>query len=451
MSTSPRQLHINVNVQSSGAHPAAWRSKEGRRFAALDIAHFQEVARISERGLLDAVFLADALAIAVDPRVAPMWALDPVVIVAAMAVATERVGFIVTASTTFNHPYNLARAILSLDHASRGRAGWNIVTTYDERAAPNYGLAQLPVHENRYAVAADFVDAVFELWDSWEDEALVADVKAGIWGDTKRIHSINHVGPHFSVAGPLQLPRSPQGRPLVVQAGSSPQGRNFAARYAEAVFSVQQLISEAQFYYSDVKSRAKALGRDPDSIAILPGISLVIGGTEAEAKARKKELDEIAGAGLTLERFAKRLGLDPSDLDLDRPFPEHLLEGVKGKGGSQGFADAAYALVSNPSLTVRQIIDRGGGGHHRVVGAPEQIADVMEEWFIKRAADGFNIMSDIYPSGLEAFVDHVVPVLQKRGIYRREYSGTTLRDHYGAEPPPNIFTERNATKLQHAV
>lgn len=450
MSDKPRQLHINVNVQSSGAHPAAWRSKEGRRFAALDIAHFQEIARISERGLLDAVFLADALAVAVDPRVAPMWALDPIVMVAAMAVATERVGFIVTASTTFNHPYNLARAILSLDHASKGRAGWNVVTTYDERAALNFGLKELPTHENRYAVAADFVDAVLALWDSWEEKALIADVAAGVWGDSKYIHAIDHEGPHFRVAGPLQLPRSPQGRPFVVQAGSSPQGRDFAARYAEAVFSVQQILTEAQSYYADVKSRAVALGRDPDSIAILPGISLVIGGTEAEAKARKKELDEIAGAGLTLERFAKRVGLDASDLKLDEPFPEHLLERVRGNGGSQGFADAAYALVSNRSLTVREIIDRGGGGHHRVVGSPEQIADVMEKWFAGRAADGFNIMSDIYPSGLEAFVDHVVPVLQKRGIYRKEYEGATLRDHYRAEAPANIFTQRKAARLQPA-
>ncbi len=215
---------------------------------------------------------------------------------------------------------------------------------------------------------------------------------------------------------------------------------------------MQQILGEAQAYYADVKSRAVALGRDPDSIAILPGISLVIGGTEAEAKARKKELDEIAGAGLTLERFAKRLGLDPGELNLDRPFPRHLLEKVKGNGGSQGFADAAYALVSNPSLTVRQIIDRGGGGHHRVVGSPEQVADVMEQWFTGRAADGFNVMSDVYPSGLEAFVDHVVPVLQKRGIYRREYRGATLRDHYGAPAPENIFTQRrNSTQLQSAA
>lgn len=451
MAKPSRQLHINVNVQGAGAHPAAWRSPEGRPHAVIDVAHFQEVARISERGLLDAVFLADMLALPVDPRLAPMWSLDPIVVVAAMAVATTKIGFIVTNSTTFNKPYNLARQILSLDHASKGRVGWNVVTTYEDRAARNYGLPELPAHTDRYAVAEDFTEAVLKLWDSWEDEALVADVKTGVWGDAARIHAVKHVGPHFSVEGPLQVPRSRQGRPLLVQAGSSPQGREFAARRAEAVFTVQQSLADAQAYYADVKARTVTHGRDPGTISILPGISLVIGGTEAEAVARKNELDEIAGTTLTLQRFAVRLGLQPDDLQLDQPFPERFFEKVKSGNGSQGFADANLTLLRDRSLTVRQIIARGGGGHFRVVGSPEQIADVIEAWFTGRAADGFNIMSDIYPSGLEAFVDHVVPVLQRRGLFRREYAGDTLRDHYGVERPENIFARHNAERLAQAV
>jgi FMN-dependent oxidoreductase (nitrilotriacetate monooxygenase family) len=451
MPRSQRRLHINVNLQTSGAHPAAWRAPEGRPRAPLDVRHFQEAARIAERGKLDAVFLADLLAVAPDPRVAPMWSLDPIPLVAAMAVATEKVGFIVTSSTTFAEPYNLARAILSLDHISNGRVGWNVVTSYDERAALNFGLPTLPQHADRYADAAEFTDVVLGLWDSWEDDALALDTAAGVWGDPGRIHALNHQGRRYKVAGPLQVPRSPQGRPLLVQAGSSPQGRDFAARYAEAVFSVQQVLPEAQAYYADVKARARAYGRVADDIAILPGISLVIGGTEEEAWRRKNELDEIAGGSeVALRRFAGRLGLDVKELDLDRPVPEHLLDRLVNATGSKGFADATVALARDRTKTVRQIIASGGGAHRLVVGTPEQIADTMEEWFRQDAADGFNIMSDVYPSGLEAFVDHVVPILQQRGLFRTDYDGETLRSHYGAARPQNLFTADNAARLRTA-
>ncbi|HEY0125058.1 MAG TPA: LLM class flavin-dependent oxidoreductase [Rhizobium sp.] len=451
MSRSQRRLHINVNLQTSGAHPAAWRAPLGRPTSPLDVKHFQEIARIAERGKLDAVFLADLLAIAPDPRVAPMWALDPIPLVSAMAVATRQVGFIVTGSTTFSEPYNLARAILSLDHISGGRVGWNVVTSYDERAALNFGLPALPQHADRYADAAEFTEVVLGLWDSWEEDALALDTESGIWGDPAKIHALNHQGVRYNVAGPLQVPRSPQGRPLLLQAGSSPQGRDFAARYAEAVFSIQQVLSEAQSYYADVKSRARAYGRSPDDITILPGISLVIGGTEAEARARKDELDQIAGGGeVALKRFALRLGLDPQDLDLDKPVPESVLDKVANAAGSQGFADATFALARDRSKTVREIIASGGGAHRLVVGTPVQIADTIEDWFVSGAADGFNIMSDIYPSGLEAFVDHVVPILQKRGLFRSDYEGDTLRSHYGAPAPENQFVTRLRNLLRTA-
>jgi FMN-dependent oxidoreductase (nitrilotriacetate monooxygenase family) len=456
MTSQPRQLHINLNLHSAGSHPAAWRAPEGRPLAAIDISHFQEVARLCERGLFDAVFLADILALTPDISPAPWWALDPIVIAASMSAVTERVGFILTSSTTFNYPYNLARTFLSLDHASRGRVGWNVVTSYDERSAPNFGLKKLPPPEERYAVAADFVAAVLKLWDSWEEGAVIADPKTGVWSDPARVHAVNHVGPIFSVAGPLQLPRSPQGRPLLVQAGSSARGRDFAAQYAEAIFNVQQLKSEAQSYYADLKSRASGHGRNPDLIAVLPGLSVVIGGTEAEAWARKEALDELGGIEQSVQRFARRIGIEPAALDVDRPVPEHLLEGIRnGAGsaahGSQGFADALYVLARDRSLTVRQIIARGGGAHRLAVGTPEQIADTMQEWFVERAADGFNIMCDIYPSGLAAFVDQVVPELQRRGLFRTEYEGRTLRDHYGLPPPPNSFAQSEVLETSLAV
>jgi FMN-dependent oxidoreductase (nitrilotriacetate monooxygenase family) len=429
-----RQMHINVNVLTSGSHPASWRAPGGRRFGFVDIGHYQTIARIAERGLLDAAFLADALAVMPDPALGPAWALDPIVLVAGMAAATSRIGFIATASTTFSHPYTIARAFSSLDHASGGRVGWNVVTTYDQRAAGNFGLKALPEHEDRYGRAAEFVDVVLALWDSWEDGALVGDTETGLFADPARIRRIDHAGPGFTVAGPLQLPRTPQGRPLLVQAGSSEQGRDLAARYAEAVFSVQQTIDEARAYYADVKARAARLNRDPDGLAILPGLSLVIGGTEAEALARKADLDRLVEPG-ALRRFAGRLGVDVAELDLDRPVPAHLIDHIDAARGSRGFIDATVALARDRSLTVRQIMARGGGGHRLVAGAPEQIADTMQDWFQTGAADGFNIMCDVFPEGLEAFVDHVVPVLQRRGLFRTEYRGTTLRDHYGLPRP----------------
>jgi len=448
---SDKQIHINVNILSSGSHGASWRASGGNPLGYIQIEHYQEIARIAERGLLDAIFLADALAIAFDPRTNPSWALDPAIIVAGMAAVTTQIGFIATASTTYAHPYNLARTFSSLDHVTHGRVGWNVVTTYDERAAPNFGDRSLPVHADRYARAAEFVDVVQSLWDSWEDDALILDRAAGRFADPTKIHAIGHNGAHFSVAGPLQIPRSPQGRPVLVQAGSSEQGRDLAARYAEAIFSVQQDLGEAQSYYADVKRRAVRFGRDPSKISILPGLFVITAATEAEALRRRKELDELAGEEKVLARFAGQLGLDPDDLDLDQPVPERLLPKINSYMGTRGFVEATLSLARNKSLTVRDIIARGGGAHRLVVGGPEQIADTMEHWVRESAADGFNIMCDVFPSGLVAFVDHVVPELQKRGLFRREYSGATLRDRYRLPRPQSRFAKEPAASPSEAA
>lgn len=435
-----RHLHINVQATFPG-HPAGWRTEAGRRLGGEDVAHFQAVSRAAEKALLNAVFLADSPSFT-DTGEIPTRSLDPVVLVAAGALATERVGFILTASTTFNHPYNLARQILSLEQLSHGRIAWNIVTSTDENASRNFGLTSMPPVDQRYAMAADFTDAVIKLWDSWEDEALVGDPKTGVWADPRRIHAVHHAGPYYTVDGPLQVPRSPQGRPVLVQAGSSPAGRDFAARYADAIFCVQTVKHEAVAYYADVKARARAHGRDPDRIAVLPGLSLVIGSTEAEAHARLEALDQIAYGRPPLETFAQSLGLDPKDLDLDQPFPEHLIPQVAGSPWlrrSTGHVEARIRLLRERSITVRKIIAQGGGGHYRLVGAPEQIADFMTDWQDAGAADGFNLFFDVYPEGLLLFAEHVVPILQRRGRYRMAYEGTTLRDHYGLERPANVF------------
>ncbi|MBG0808283.1 NtaA/DmoA family FMN-dependent monooxygenase [Methylosinus sp. H3A] len=438
---SRRYLHVNVNASTPGSHPAAWRSPDANRFGSFDIEHFKQVALVAERGLLNAVFLPDQVSLSQDPSSGPGWGLlDPVVTVAHLSAVTEHIGFIATQTTSYTHPYNIARTFATLDHVTRGRIGLNLVTTMADAAARNFGEKTLPSPSERYARAAEFAEVLIALWDSWEDDALIGDVETGVFADKNRIHAINHSGQYFSVSGPLQVPRSPQGRPLLVQAGGSEQGRDLAARYAEAVFSATQYLSEAQAYYRDLKIRASGYGRDLDSLIILPGVVLFIGGTEEEARRRKRELDELDG-DRGLERLAARLGVSVGDLDLDKPLPVDLIDySFRGSHQSVGFADALRSVALDRTRTVRQILEQGGGlGHRTLIGSPEQIAADFEEWFVSGAADGFNIMVDIAPTGLSAFVDHVVPILQRRGLYRNEYEGRTLREHFGAARPKSAF------------
>lgn len=435
-----RQLHLGVNMYNAGIHAGAWRTHEDP-FAYLDVDYYRDLARTAERGTLDAVFLADIPGLREDPRVRPTLGLEPTVLLAAIASATSHIGLAATASTTFNDPYNLARRFSSLDHLSRGRAAWNAVTTYDPSVAPNFGLPELPDHDDRYDRAEEFVDVVNALWDAWEDSALVGD-RNGDLADADRIHTIDHRGEHFSVRGPLPLPRSPQGRPVVVQAGGSEQGKRLAARTADAVFAAQTTFADGEDFYDEMKRRARELGRDPSTLKILPGLCTVIASTEAEARDRKAELDELGGQEWAVTRLAANLGVPVDELDLDSPVPERLLANLDEKRGSRGFARAVAGYARQEGLTARELALLGGGGHRYAIGTPEQIADTIEHWFRNGAADGFNLMPDALPSGLETFVDHVVPELRRRGIFRHDYAGATLRDHFGLPRPPSHHTPR---------
>ena len=427
-----RTMRLNVNLLNSGAHPMAWRSPGGDPRACLSLAHHLEVARLAEQGRLDAVFLADQLSINGGIDETPGWGwLDPVAVVPAMAAATRHVGFILTASTTFSSPYALARTIASLDHISDGRIGLNLVTTMAEAAAANHGMPMPPPAE-RYARAAEFAAVLGALWHSWQPDAFVADPVGELYADPAGIRPIDHAGPYFAVRGPLQLPRPPQGRPLMVQAGGSEEGRDLAARTADAVFSVAQDRDAAIAFRADIRARASAAGRDPDAVAVLPGLITVIADTDAEARTRLRALDELEPPQRRLARFARRFGLDPARLSLDEPVPSDLLDQVAASGGSSGFREASLGLLRDRRLTVAEAI-RQGTAHRMAVGGPETIADTMQDWFEAGAADGYNIMCDVYPDGLRRFVADVIPVLQARGLAARDDPTGTLRQRYGAE------------------
>jgi FMN-dependent oxidoreductase (nitrilotriacetate monooxygenase family) len=451
-SSSSRQLHFNAFLMSSGHHEAAWRLPRSNPFASTDLAHWRHLAQVAERATFDSVFLADGPALWGLPRYRPAGALEPTVLLTALAMATSRIGLIATASTTYNDPYNLARRFASLDHLSGGRAGWNVVTTAERSSAQNFGLDDRPAHRERYLRAAEFVDVSIRLWDSWEDDAEIGDKAAGIYADTGRIHPVNYEGTYFRVRGPLNLPRCPQGRPLLVQAGSSEDGREFAARYAEAIFTAQQTLEDCQRFYTDVKRRVRRLGREPDLVKILPGIVPVIGSTEAEARALGDELEELIIPEYGLAQLARVLEVPAEILDLDRPLPAEVF-GRPPVEGAQSRFDLITGLAGRENLTVRQLIGRlgGGRGHRTFTGTPEQVADTIADWFERGAADGFNVMPPALPAGLEAFAEHVIPIIRRRGLFRTEYSGRTLREHYGIPRPASQYADAGRRSVPEPV
>jgi FMN-dependent oxidoreductase (nitrilotriacetate monooxygenase family) len=442
-----RQMSLNLFIYPCGHHEAAWRYRGADPDRVLDIAYYQDLARHAEREKMDAVFFADGPSLADNIRYAARFRIEPLTWMSGIAAVTRHIGLIGTASTTYTEPYNLARQFASLDHLSKGRAGWNIVTTSAPDAAHNFGLGDHPVHAERYERAHEFVDVVTQLWDSWEDAALVADPGSGVYADNDLIHRIDHEGRHFAVRGPLNTPRSPQGRPVYVQAGSSEDGRSFAARYAEAVFTAHQTLDSGRQFYADIKARARHLGRNPDRLKVLPGISPFLGSTTAEAQALHEELNHLTQPDYSLDVLWRLTGLDLSSYDLDGPFPRHLLDGSGERGRSSRF-QVVVDIVEREQPTLRQLMHRlaGARGHRVVVGTPEYVADQMQTWFESGAADGFNVMPPWLTGGFEVFADEVLPILRRRGLFRHDYTGSTLRDHYGLDRPASQHTRRTAVK-----
>jgi FMN-dependent oxidoreductase (nitrilotriacetate monooxygenase family) len=436
-------LHLNAFIMDTGHHEASWRLPDSDPFASLNLEHYKIIARIAERAGFDSLFLADSPSLWGPVGRRPSGRLEPLTLLTALAGATERIGLIGTVSTSYNSPYNLARRLASLDYVSGGRAGWNVVTTASADAARNFGLPDMPSHAERYERAAEFIEVAFKLWDSWDDDAIVGDKAAGIWADDAKVRPISHHGRYFSVEGPLNVPRSPQGYPVLVQAGSSEDGKALAARYAEAVFTAQQTLADAQAFYGDLKERTRRLGRDPDAIKILPGIVPVIGSTEAEAQEREAELDSLIAPEYAQHNLARLLRVPVSALPLDGHLPDDLPAEDEIEGAKSRYT-LVVTLARRENLTVRQLIARlgGGRGHRTFTGTPEQVADAIEDWFRAGAADGFNVMPPALPGGLELFADHVVPILRARGLLRAEYTGSTLREHYGLARPESQYKKQ---------
>lgn len=442
---SQRQLHLNVNLLHSGVYASAWRLPDSDPGAFFDVGHYVNVAKIAERGKFDAIFLADTPAVTDRIDLRPFLSMEPTIVLASVAAATTHIGLIATASTTYNEPYNIARRFATLDHVSRGRVGWNAVTTADAAAGRNFGLPQVPEHKARYHRAKEFVEVVHALWDSWEDGAFIGDKASARFVDISKVHPIKHRGTYYDVEGPLNVPRSPQGRPVTVQAGGSSDGRDLAAAQAEAVFTLSQSIEDGVAYARDLRARAVAYGRPSDSIVILPGLATIIGGTEAEAKRRQDELWDLVPIQYSLARLAGTLQVSPDLLELDKPLPDLPVP----VNANQTMFHGTVNLARKGNLTVRELLKAlgGGVGHRIIVGTPEQIADDIAAWFATGAADGFNLMPDVLPEGLATFVDEVVPLLQKRGIFRHDYEGTTLREHLGLARPPSRYANRGAAAV----
>ncbi|QFY80254.1 FMN-dependent monooxygenase [Bacillus subtilis] len=441
MTSKKKQIKLGVFLAGTGHHVASWRHPDAPSDVSMNLDYFKELAKTAERGKLDMLFLADSLSIDSKSHPNVLTRFEPFTLLSALAQVTSKIGLTATASTTYSEPFHIARQFASLDHLSNGRAGWNVVTSSIESTALNFSGEKHLEHHLRYQRAEEFVEVVKGLWDSWEEDAFIRNKETGEFFDKEKMHELNHKGEYFSVRGPLNVSRTPQGQPVIIQAGSSGDGKALAARTAEVIFTAQNHLESAQEFYQSIKEQAAEFGRDPEKIAIMPGIFPIIADTEEAAQAKYKELQDLIIPSVGLQILQNYLGgIDLSAYPLDGPLPK--LDAEASNAVKSRFK-LVQEMAERDNMTIRELYKyvAGSRGHHIFVGTPEQLADKMQEWVDTKACDGFNIMPPLLPEGIEVFVDQVVPILQERGVFRKEYEGTTLREHFGLEKPVNRYAK----------
>jgi FMN-dependent oxidoreductase (nitrilotriacetate monooxygenase family) len=435
MTDHRRQMHLALFLLGTGNHPAGWRLPGAGR-SNQDLPLLLRTTQLAEQNLFDMIFVADGLALSLTDHPSYVARFEPLTLLTTLGAHTRNIGLGATVSTTYGDPYHVARAFSSLDHLTDGRAAWNVVTTANPAVAANFSRPGHPEPAERYEIAGEFVDIVRGLWDGWEDGALVADPESGLFADPDRIHALNHVGRYFSVRGPLSMERSPQGHPIIIQAGGSPAGRALAARTADVVFAAVQDFDTAKASYRELKAQLLAYGRDPGSLKVLPGVMPIIGRSKSEALATLDRLQGFLTPTNALHLVSIRLGHDISGYPLDGPVPD-----LPFSIGTQGFAKGLLEKARREKMTLRDLynVTAAARGHWVLCGTATDIADTLEQWFVEEAADGFNILPPYFPDAFEEFVQQVVPELQRRGLFRRSYSGNTLRSHLGLPRPANRF------------
>ena len=435
-----RQLHFGAFMRPVTIHTGAWRYPGAYADANFNFEHIKHFAQTLERGKFDAFFMADHLAVLNMPmealkRSSTPTSFEPMTLLPALAMVTKHLGLVATGSTTYEEPFHVARRFSSLDHISGGRAGWNVVTTANPDASMNFGREDHMDHDERYLRAREFYDVVTGLWDSWADDAFIRDQESGVFFDPDRMHVLNHEGKYLKVRGPLNIGRPVQGYPVIVQAGASDPGRQLAAETAEAVFTAQSNLAAGQTFYKDVKGRMEKVGRNPDHMKILPACMVIVADSLDEAREKRFKLDSLVHYESAIASLSIALGHDASKFDPDGPLPD-----IPESNAGQSSRERAIRVAKEDNLTVRQLAQRlGGHSSLCIMGTPEMIADEMEEWLTGRGSDGFTIQFPYVPEGIYDMVDRVIPILQKRGLFRKEYEGTTLRENMGLPRPDNQF------------
>jgi len=435
MGTREGQLHLGAFIYYTGHHHYGWRQPESGAERLFDFKFYKELAQTAERGKFDMMFLADLLYVrGVDEAASGM--LEPLTLLSALSTVTDKLGLTATVSTTYNEPYNVARKFATLDHISNGRVGWNIVTSQLDLEAYNYGKPEHPEHGLRYEMAREFVEVATRLWDSWEDDSLIVNREAGKFADATKVKEIEYKGKWYSTKGTLNVPRPPQGYPVLIQAGSSAPGQDFAAGFGEVIFTAQQSLEAAKAFYEGLNSKLAKYGRERGSLKIMPGLSPIIGATEGEAQQNYKELQELIPPASAVMMLSGMLSFDLSSYPVEGQLPE-IPNPVDASNGMKSRVQLIMDMARRDKLSILELGRRllGARGHLQFVGTYEQLADLMQLWFEQYGCDGFNIMPPVLPGNLDEFVDHVIPILQQRGLFRTEYTGNTLRDHLGLERP----------------